>query len=395
MIALNAAFCGCITAASTGDALNALCQRLVNDQLAEGYWFGEDLYAGSTVPGLVEAYKRTCRADVLSAAAAGGDFIIQYNADSNDGNYLGDEAYALVKLAEVSDDPEYLAEVENFYSWVSQQSPGGTQAYVDQYENTYTGTAVFYMSCHVIAAYRVDAVDKSIWRQKLRYFLAQVNDTDYSPVMSLGAATWALAQTAAGLDPAVPVIPAGKTGNPFWNGVMLSDLPGIISSLQVTTSFRGGAFYDRLQPSSTSAPQGFTEDAAFCALALVAARENSPSIQVTADMNSLHSALLSGVYYDTSSAPEVAIVYGNIWNPESGDEYYFYSAEMLMALSAMAVQGDADMNDIVDHGDLQAFAVQWLSGCQSGCCFTADFDSSGSIDLADFALLAKNWMSGY
>ncbi|MHC4159859.1 MAG: lamin tail domain-containing protein, partial [Planctomycetota bacterium] len=52
-----------------------------------------------------------------------------------------------------------------------------------------------------------------------------------------------------------------------------------------------------------------------------------------------------------------------------------------------------DLNDdlVVDSKDLQAFAWQWLSpGCTTPGC-TADLDGVDGVNMADFALLAKNW----
>ncbi|MGB2809870.1 MAG: PA14 domain-containing protein, partial [Sedimentisphaerales bacterium] len=53
--------------------------------------------------------------------------------------------------------------------------------------------------------------------------------------------------------------------------------------------------------------------------------------------------------------------------------------------------GDLNADHVVNFKDVQAFAWQWLApGClTSGC--TADLDSVDGVNMADFALLAKNW----
>ena len=53
--------------------------------------------------------------------------------------------------------------------------------------------------------------------------------------------------------------------------------------------------------------------------------------------------------------------------------------------------GDLDSNYRVDSKDLRLFAWQWLDlDClEPGC--TADLDNADGVNMADFALLAKNW----
>ena len=383
--------CGIVSAATTGDALAAVSARLVEAQTADGSWPDELYYSGSIVAGLVDAYKFICDENILAVAEAGGNFIIQ----SAGGNYFGDEAYALAGLGRISNDPRYLFEAQDFYRWIKEDT-AGTQSYLDGYQEMDPfdpSIAAFYISHHVIAAYRVNAADKQIWRDMLRYYLAQVNDTNYYPVLALGAATWALAQTDTGLDSLLPVIPQGKTGDSFWNGVSLAELPQLISDVQVTASPVAGAFYDRLQPAAVDDYNGYTQDAVYCALALNVARQNSPQAGFDADMSELYQALMSGVYFDSSQANTVATVFGYLWSANPQDEYYFYAANMLMGLSSLVLKGDVDLNDFVGPADLAAFAGQWLSN-NTNCCLAADFDDNGKVEFHDFALMSKNWQTG-
>ncbi len=53
--------------------------------------------------------------------------------------------------------------------------------------------------------------------------------------------------------------------------------------------------------------------------------------------------------------------------------------------------GDLNADNKVNFKDLQIFSLQWLdpSGCFGSVC--ADLDGVNGVDMADFALLAKNW----
>ncbi len=52
--------------------------------------------------------------------------------------------------------------------------------------------------------------------------------------------------------------------------------------------------------------------------------------------------------------------------------------------------GDLNADHVVDFKDVQAFAWQWLDpGCDTPGC-KADLDGVNSVNMADFALLAKN-----
>jgi pectate lyase len=53
--------------------------------------------------------------------------------------------------------------------------------------------------------------------------------------------------------------------------------------------------------------------------------------------------------------------------------------------------GDADLNGMVDVGDLGRLASNWQS---AGTWFDGDFDYSGFIDVSDLGILASNWQAG-
>jgi hypothetical protein len=58
--------------------------------------------------------------------------------------------------------------------------------------------------------------------------------------------------------------------------------------------------------------------------------------------------------------------------------------------------GDFEPDGDVDLADLQYFALRWMdTGCVGPYwCEGADLDFDGTVNLADFAKIAENWLHG-
>ena len=366
-----------------------IADRLVADQVAHGpsagSWPGETVFTGSIVPGLVRAFLITGDTNYILAAEAGGDYII----GSAGGNFYADEAYALTRLSMASDDPDnnsWRTAVSNFYQAVK-NSGGGTTGYINYYLSGDPSDAVFYMAHHTLAAYHVEAADISIWRSRLIDYLAAIRDGYCAyPVGSLGLAIWALAQT--GPMDATFVAPSASSTS-YWYQVTLADLPALLLGHQVLSAGAyPGSFYWRFDHGYDSNPynSGYTEDAVFSVLGLTASVKNVTGLSSPADyyaaIGSAQDVLAYGVDAD-------GLVYNHIWN--GGVNYYVYAGE---TLSDMPLLGDIDRDDEVGITDISVFRGQWL---QSGCgeydfCQGADFDHSGTVNLADFAFLSHHWL---
>lgn len=221
-----------------GEAIEVTADRLEDEQITDpcdpivGSWPDEADYTGSIVPGMVSAYELTCNPNYRASAELGGDYI--FWAAHCEGNFYGDDLFALTRLSEIATDPcdkLWGNVVSDFYSNVKKYDVNSTEGYIAQYVEIDPSTAVFYLANHVVAAYFVNAEDKQIWREGLIDYLADVDDdSSYFPVMALGIATWALAQT--GDMNSTPVDPNGD-GMPYWEGVTLAELPGLLLSHQV------------------------------------------------------------------------------------------------------------------------------------------------------------------
>jgi len=243
----------------------AIADRLVAEQAPDGSWPEEADFTGSIVAGMVSAYEDVGKAEYKAAAELGGMFIL----DSAGGNFYGDEAYALARLTEIAAEPAYADAVREFYDGLD------TYAYFRGFEDTDRSNAVFYVAHHTVAAHMVDANDAGVWREALIQYLALIDDDlAYYPVMSLGVATWALAQTGP-LDE-TRIDPFGLIGEDYWQDVKLSDLPDILASHLVIIPSEGYAktFYHRFDHTPAGEDfeaGGYTEDTIFGVLGLMAA----------------------------------------------------------------------------------------------------------------------------
>jgi hypothetical protein len=241
---------------------------------------------------------------------------------------------------------------------------------------------VFYLAHHALASAYVDATDRDIWRASVASYLSEVEDDEaWHPVMALGLATWALAQTGP-LDSTL--VSAAGPAEPRWDGVRYSDLPDLLLAEQIDTGPYEGCFYWRFDHSDGNdgfdPNHGFTEDTIFGALGLAAVQKVEPWRNYTSQIAAAKAQLLSGIDSDGT-------VYGHLW--ENSPDMAAYAGEMLTALSGTSfTTGDADMDDDVGLVDLSILVDNWLASCE--CC-QVDFDSNGVINFVDYAIMTGNW----
>ena len=378
-----------------------VADRLVSNQITigpdAGSWRSEQAYVGSIVPGLVEAYQLTGNEEYKTAAEAGGEWIL---ANGTSCNFYGDEAYALMRLSEISCDPEdnqWRTALAAFFECVRGQPAyppyveAGTVGYIKAFAyGTDVTTAVFYLSHLTRAAYYVDAVDKAVWRDWTIHFLAQVDDDadmNVMPVMALGVATWAIAETGP-LDN-TPVKIFG-TGVPYWNFKHLSDLPTILQSHRSPTTvfLFGGSFYYRFDHQFGC---GYTEDNIYGLMGLKAAQERDPSLNFEEDIKIVRAKLLE-------ARDDEGYVYGHVDHDIIPNyKYYHFSGEFLGGIGKVAYRGDIDLDDSVDFDDMTAMAESWLWTSDT-CVYginVSDVNRDGIVNFLDFALLAQNLYKSY
>lgn len=373
-----------------GQAIENVADRLEAEQIkygvSAGIWPEEADFTGSIVAGMLSAYDWTCNSAYKYSAELGGDYILWAAA----GNFYGDEAFALTGLSEISSDPGsniWRTALSDYYYSV-EQDINGTEGYISQFAGTEPSTAVFYLANHTVAAYYADANDKQLWRGGLVDYLAETDNTSKFPVMALGVATWALVQTGP-LD-ATLIDPSG-TGAAYWSLKKLSDLPGLVLSHQVPPGEPNeGSFYWRFDHGTDGLDtyaSGYTEDAIFATLGLIAASEADPGLDADAAILAARQALLNGISQE-----------GKVWErlSQKGWVYYTYAGEMLQVLGDLVIPGDLNLDGGVDFVDYAIFANNWpASGCtECSWCNGADIDQNGTVDFNDLKIMLDNWLKG-
>jgi hypothetical protein len=329
-----------LTGRSGGELLPAemadlVAARLVQEQVKEGpdqgAWPSETLFMGPTIAGMVSAYEWTGQVLYWASAELAGDYVLWMGV--NGGNLLGDEAYALMRLSEISDDPQenlWRTALADFYeSPRLELTEGTTEEYIAFFGETDPSTAVFYLAHHAMAANYVDDLDKDIWRSSLIRYLSRVDDRSLLPVMALGAATWSLAATGA-LDETPVIAPYDYEASSLWEGVALRDLPSLLLTHQVPNGeFFAGSFYWRFDHSdggTGGVAAGYTEDTVFGALGLVGAAaqdSNSPHEEIDKAIAAAREILLEAIDDD-------GCVYAHL--SRQGQAYNAFAGEMLQVL---------------------------------------------------------------
>jgi hypothetical protein len=321
-------------ALSVDQAVTAIADKLEADQIKEGVhtgsWPQEAWFTGAIVAGMADAYEVMGRSVYKASAELGGNYIVE----QSQGNFYDSEALALTRLSEIAKDPAdnmWRSAASSFYKAVKYDFEGGTNAYISSYAGLDPSIVVSYLANHTVAADYVGATDSKIWRQGLISWLSHVDDACIFPVMALGAATWALAQTGP-LDETL-IDPFGN-GAPYWNMKRLKDLPGLLLSYQVPDGQPGaGGFYWRFDHGDGGSGQsqgwGYTEDAIFGTLGLIAASKGGfepDEPNLVQAILSAREALIAGVRSD-------GVVFELL--SQEGSIYYVYAGEMLIVLKEL------------------------------------------------------------
>jgi hypothetical protein len=296
--------------ASIGSTSTDAANKLIVNQAGNGSWSGETQFSGPIVAGLTDAYNYFGVTNYKTAAQSGANYIL-----TNGPNYLGDETFALTRVSSFQPNPNantYRTAVVNYYNSTIPATVGGTDAYLNNFVNHYTtvfgeeSQAVIYLSYHTLAAYAVNATEKIKWRNKLVDTLGMIDDGDYYPVGSLGAAMWALAATDNGLSAGTTLVGPSTT----LNGKTLSQLPAYLTQHIAPTN----AFYYRFDHSGGN---GFTEDTAYDIMGLQAAYLSDPTVfNYSGDIANARNALLGSIgndgtaYLDIFQSAPAYNVYG-------------------------------------------------------------------------------------
>jgi hypothetical protein len=305
-------------------------QSQIKDGARTGMWPSEPSFAGPPTTGVVCAYQWIGDSAYLQAAELGGTYILWVGGST--GHLLGDEAYALAGLSELSENPKenaWRAALSRFYE--NLHSPGGitTPEYINLLTQGDPSNNVFYVAHHTVAAYYVDDADKEIWRTALIRCLASVDDRSNYPVQALGVATWALAQTGELGDTLVDSVDSGS----YWSGVALKDLPELLLSHQIPEGepFAGSFYWHFEHPDSQTdvLAGGWTEDAIFGTLGLVAAasgRTGEDAERLRKAIEAAHVVLLQASDADGRVFEHLSRI---------GSSYYTYGGELLQTLWAV------------------------------------------------------------
>ena len=296
-----------VTVALTpAEAVDLIAARLEGEQIKEdaeaGLWPWEVLFMGPIVTGMASAYEWTEDPLYRSSADLAGAWIL--DAAIAQGNLLGDEAYALVRLSEISDDPSHNiwqnALVDFFLSPRKHHSEDSTEEYLQAFDDLEPSTATFYLAHYLVAADYVQDEDTDAYRKALIGHLYRVDDEADFPTMALGVATWALSLT--NTSPDTPIMAYGSLPNPYWEGVTAGDLHGILRGHQVPEGEPfAGSFYwrfDHTDGGTGGVVAGYTEDVVFGTLGLVAtASKNADETSERADeaIAAAQAALLHGI----------------------------------------------------------------------------------------------------
>ncbi len=325
---------GVAMALTPDEAVDLLATRLDQSQIKEGaergLWPDEVLFLGPTTAGMACAYDWTGDPAYRAAAELAGDWI--FWASVAQGNLFGDEAYAFVRLSEISDNPNdnvwRNALVDFYLSPRKGHNEDTTGEYLEAFVGLEPSTAVYYLAHHLVAADYVEDQDAELYRKALIGHLYQVSDAASFPIMALGVATWALAVTDTPAE--MPIFAGGVVRNPYWEGMTVGDLPGLLVGHQVPEGeLFAGSFYwrfDHTDGGTGGVVCGYTEDAIFGALGLVAAASKNTAEAV----EEIDSAILAVQGTLLQGIGERGQVYEHV--ARQGVTYHTFAGEMLKAL---------------------------------------------------------------
>jgi hypothetical protein len=333
---------------SADEAVTLMAERLQQSQVSngpeQGLWPDEADFMGPTTAGVACAFDWTHDVTYWTTARFAAYYLL-HQADLQ-GNLLGDEAYAMVRMSEVRKLAESPSTADRYYGvlalfYDSLRNPayeGSTKKYLRHFDTIEPSTNVFYFAHHVLAAYYVDNLDKEVWRDALISWLSRVDDESVFPVVALGAATWALAEIDA-LDD-TPI--TSYASSPCWEGIVARDLPGLLLRHQVPEGEPyPGSFYWRFDHTAGGADgqvAGFTEDTVYGTLGLAAAASREIPVEtdrIEQAIRAAQKAILEGVGADGK-------VYEHL--SQSGEAHHVFAGEVLEALWKVKQYLDSQAN---------------------------------------------------
>src|SRR5690606_19800989 len=107
--------------------------------------------------------------------------------------------------------------------------------------------------------------------------------------------------------------------------------------------------------------------------------------------NGVISGGAAGLFSSTASAAGMGLGYEHIASIMETDPVTGLPDETRRVLIATVFFGDANMDGVVDVGDLGILASNWQ---ENGFWVNADFNYDGIINVSDLGLLASNWQAG-
>jgi len=337
---------------SPDEAVHLIADYLVQNQVSqgpdEGTWPDELDFLGPTTSGMADAYDWTGAEEYHFRAESAAHYLL--HAADEQGNLLGDEAYAIVRMSQVSGfvlegpywDYWWAALAEFYHSLRREGYEGSTQVYLHWFDDLDPSINVFYFAHHVVAAYYVDDIDKELWRDALIAELSRVDDMSAFPVMALGTATWALAEIDHLDDTAVTL----DANSPCWGGVVLRDLPALLLTHQVPEGeFYSGSFYWRFDHLAEGSRAGYTEDAVYGTRGLAAAA----SLEVNLQNKDMEQALTRAEQALLQGIDPIGAVYEHL--SQQGEMRYAFCGEMLEALWSVKQYRAAQADSLATDGE--------------------------------------------
>jgi len=248
--------------------------------------------------------------------------------------------------------------------------------------------ATFEVAYYTVVAYFIDTPEKAIWRDELIRLLETSNALSGEQVFTLGAATWALAQTGDLDTTAVFVGSSSWGGFPGGTANQLQELPPLLASYQVPEAYPiyNNHFYSVYDPPNEGF-SGWTETNIYSVMGLAAADASDSSYDYRSPIDIAWAVNMQPVDLNGD------VWYNAIADPATGDNdtFYHYAGEYLQYLAMARLSGDINLNDNVDFEDVEIMAINWLvpTGCD---CSIADLNRDRQVNLVDFALLAQGWL---
>jgi len=329
-------------AVSIGDAINLSATRLGTQppQALDGSWVGETPFTGPIVGGLVNAYQITGNSSYMNSAVLGGSYMMRpgvaigtYQSNTIY-NFGGEDAYGIQSLSDISANPNsnsYRTALSTYYGYVKNVRAGSTGQFITDLKNGSGNPSDYVASLaqYTVAAAYVNADDKNVWRSALMQAVADISAVhsgpgdNYTPTLDFGIGLWGLAKSGS-LDSTV------ITGTGVLSGETLSNLPGELLALQVTSGGQAGSFYCDWFMGTDTLDSGFTEDTAWSVSALRAAASAEGT-------SAYENAIANGQYALSAGVANDGSTFDHIYDPFY--QMNLYAGETLIALPEPSAAG--------------------------------------------------------